>query len=54
MLLIIDINECNANTDSCGQLCSNTIGSYTCSCRAGYSLGSNGRSCNGMIKIDVS
>ena len=54
MLLIIDINECNANTDSCGQLCSNTIGSYTCSCRVGYSLGSNGRSCNGMIKIDVS
>uniref|UniRef100_A0A1X7SW10 EGF-like domain-containing protein n=1 Tax=Amphimedon queenslandica TaxID=400682 RepID=A0A1X7SW10_AMPQE len=31
-----DINECETNDHNCTQTCSNTVGSYTCSCRAGY------------------
>lgn len=43
-----DINECNENTDACDHRCSNTIGSYTCSCRTGYRLASDGLTCNGI------
>ena len=46
-----DINECNLNTDGCAHICTNTIGSYTCSCRTGYRLLSNGRSCQGTIVL---
>lgn len=35
----VDINECLLNTtNSCSQLCENTIGSYKCSCKEGYLL----------------
>ncbi|MCG8621971.1 MAG: hypothetical protein MJE68_08265 [Proteobacteria bacterium] len=44
-----DINECVRNTDGCDHNCVNTIGSYTCSCRTGYSLEANRRSCEGMV-----
>ena len=44
----VDINECSLNTDQCAQNCQNTQGSYTCSCNSGYTLSSNGRSCNGQ------
>ena len=43
----LDINECELNTDGCDHSCSNTIGSYTCSCRDGYTLAADGRSCQG-------
>jgi hypothetical protein len=43
-----DIDECTADTDGCGQVCTNTDGSFTCSCNSGYTLDSNGRTCNGM------
>ena len=42
-----DINECAEDTDGCAQLCTNTIGSYTCSCRSGYRLAIDGRWCTG-------
>ena len=42
----LDINECSLNTTNwCDQLCMNTNGSFRCSCNAGFSLSSNGRSC---------
>lgn len=44
---LLDVDECSENTDSCSQLCSNTVGSYTCGCRDGYRLASDGRTCNG-------
>ena len=31
----------------CDQICSNTIGSYTCSCINGYQLAPDGKSCLG-------
>ena len=46
-LLRIDIDECVAGTHRCEHNCTNTVGSYTCSCRDGYSLSADGRRCNG-------
>ena len=44
-----DINECTSGQDQCEHNCWNTVGSYTCSCRAGYRLDNyNGRSCHGV------
>ena len=42
-----DIDECEAGTDGCHDNadCTNTDGSYTCSCSPGYS--GDGTSCNG-------
>ena len=44
---IQDINECATNNGSCDHICTNTNGSYTCSCYDGYSLLTNGYSCSG-------
>ena len=35
------------NMDNCSQVCTNTEGGFTCSCRDGYTLGENGTSCEG-------
>ena len=43
---ILDINECTEGP--CDHYCTNTDGSFTCSCNNGYELDDNGRSCNGM------
>ncbi|MHA7628622.1 FG-GAP-like repeat-containing protein [Corallococcus sp. M7] len=34
----IDVNECAAGTDNCSEnaTCTNTVGSFTCACNAGY------------------
>ena len=44
-----DINECAEGTHECEHNCHNTIGSYTCSCRTGYSLNADGRACDGKV-----
>lgn len=44
---VADIDECAENTDGCAQLCTNTVGSFTCGCRTGYDLSSDGRTCQG-------
>ena len=44
----VDIDECRENTDGCSQICTNTIGSYRCSCNSGYRLGTDGHTCNGI------
>lgn len=51
--LFLDINECHANTDRCQQECHNTRGSYTCSCRTGYRLRYDGRSCSGINNVII-
>ena len=43
-----DIDECVVGTHQCEHNCTNTVGSYICSCRDGYSLSADGRRCNGM------
>ena len=46
LILLTDINECDAD-GACNQNCNDTEGSFVCSCFIGYSLGSDGRTCNG-------
>jgi len=46
-----DINECALGTHNCDihAICTNTIGSYTCECKTGYS--GNGFTCYGNPTI---
>ena len=44
-----DVDEC-AEGSNCAQTCTNTEGSYTCSCEPGYTLGDNG-ACNGKANV---
>ena len=37
-ILFIDINECNQRNGGCEHNCTDTIGSFTCSCNTGYQL----------------
>ena len=48
-MYILDINECasNGGWGPCQQMCTNTVGSYYCSCLLGYTVSANGASCNG-------
>eukprot|EP00731_Ephydatia_muelleri_P028193 Em0019g1066a len=45
--VMCEINECLASNGGCAQICTNTVGSFTCSCNTGYSLGADARSCVG-------
>ena len=40
-----DVDECAEGTDNCQQVCTNTHGSFRCSCNTGLSLQSDGHSC---------
>ena len=42
-----DINECTEDTDGCAQICTNTVGNYTCSCQSGYRLAADRHWCAG-------
>ena len=44
-----DIDECapNRGRGPCAQMCTNTIGSFYCSCQPGYNL--SGYACNGIF-----
>lgn len=44
-----DVNECTATNNTCDHVCTNTEGSYICSCRPGYFLDSDGKSCRGKL-----
>ena len=46
---VLDIDECSTNSHSCdvNAVCGNTLGSYTCACKPGYS--GNGRTCSGKL-----
>ena len=46
-VLFSDVNECDQNLDRCDGNCTDTNGSYVCSCPAGLRLHSNGYSCIG-------
>lgn len=48
-----DVNECLSGLGLCEQLCTNTVGSYTCSCIPAYSLTSNLLSCLGKSRVDA-
>lgn len=42
-----DVDECVLGANGCTQNCTNTVGSYTCSCTEGFSLAENGETCKG-------
>lgn len=46
--LFADIVECHTDEHNCSQDCSNTVGSFKCGCRAGYSLQEDGVTCTGV------
>ena len=48
-----DINECDEGISGCNQTCTNTNGSYTCSCSNGYVLDAGGHSCNGKVIVYI-
>ena len=41
-----DTDECLRSNGGCEQSCSNTIGSFICSCFSGYELDINGLDCS--------
>ena len=45
-LYFVDVDECTSSP--CGHICTNTAGSFVCSCHEGYLLGSDGSTCTGM------
>ena len=42
-----DIDECQTNNGGCNQTCTNTIGSFECSCGTGYTLAPDDLDCDG-------
>ena len=52
-ILCFDINECSTGADACdvNAKCKNTVGSYTCTCKKGFT--GNGKTCTGKILTDM-
>ena len=46
-ITVLDVDECDAGISGCNHNCTNTVGSYVCSCDEGYELDSNGLTCIG-------
>lgn len=54
IILYTDINECSSSNGGCSQGCNNTIGGYSCYCRDGYNLSTDGYTCEGTcVSIHV-
>ena len=50
--LHVDVVECaDGNNGGCEHECTNTIGSFTCSCRDGFTLSTDQRNCDGMASL---
>ena len=47
MLIISDVDECSVLNGGCHQVCTNTQGSYYCSCNEGYQLEEDNSTCAG-------
>ena len=48
--LLLDIDECSVDKGGCQHICTNTDGSYECSCNAGYT---GSRFCTGIFILIV-
>jgi len=49
LLLILDIDECKTDNGGCNQNCTNTPGSYHCSCLDGYEMMDDNHTCSGKL-----
>ena len=47
---IVDVDECTEKISECDHNCTNTLGSYTCSCSPGYQLIDKTK-CSGMLTL---
>ena len=47
-----DIDECD-RFSPCDQNCTNTVGSFMCSCQTGYELHDDARTCTGEFMINI-
>ena len=47
IIISVDVNECDINNGNCQQMCKNLYGRHSCSCREGFVLDSNKRTCSG-------
>ena len=47
----IDVDECTQSPSPCSQNCQDTDGSYTCSCRPGFTLDADGVRCSGKMEF---
>ena len=50
MLKVLDIDECISNTCDSNAKCIDTINSYTCECKEGFT--GDGTSCTGNLMTD--
>lgn len=48
MSYVADFDECVVLNGGCAQECNNTDGGHMCSCREGFTLGGDGKSCLGQ------
>lgn len=47
-LPVTDIDECQTRNGGCDHFCKNTVGSFDCSCKKGFKLLTDEKSCQGM------
>ena len=48
-----DVNECSTNNGGCGDICTNSVGGFECSCQAGFQLGPDQRICSGKAQQTI-
>ena len=51
VIIFLDVDECSLSNSMCEQQCRNSIGSFQCICVAGYTLASDGSSCDGNVYL---
>ena len=52
-VIVADTNECIENRDSCEHVCTNTEGTFQCSCLDGYILDSDGANCTDVDECSL-